>query len=63
MGVYLPIPGQLAVSRDGQTRVLFARKAVDLLLDKVVVLVLCVGDGQEVPVVLGQNSYMRTCKT
>jgi hypothetical protein len=48
----MAVPGQLAASHDGQERVLFARKAVDLLSDIVVGLVFRVVDAEELPVAL-----------
>jgi hypothetical protein len=50
MAAYMAVPGQLAASHDGQERVLFTWKAVDLLLNVVVGLVLRVVDAEELSV-------------
>jgi hypothetical protein len=51
MAVHMVVPGRLAASHDGQKRVLFARKAVNLLSNEVVGLVFRVVDAEELPVV------------
>jgi hypothetical protein len=53
MAVHMAVPGQLAASHDNQERVLFARKAVDVLSNKVVGPVFRVVDTDELPVALG----------
>jgi hypothetical protein len=52
MAVHMAAPGRLAASHDCQKRVLFTRKAVDLLSNEVVGLAFRVVDAEELPVAL-----------